>query len=261
MSTDVITGVNAYLDGELGPDEAAEVEALLDKDPAAKAAYDFFSQQKTQLSQFIEALNVSSHSLRTAHLERQFAVQIQKRSTPYKAYNYNSWIRATYQLTAACAFAAFGWLGHSTWSSQQSRMPDFVSEAIGAHMVFANDMDHPVEFTGDAINDATEWFTRKIGVPIEAPDLTAEGMDLVGSRLLGTHEGALAQFIYEHRNGLRYSLTLSRHLSEEPALALAVGDYGGGKVAYWTASDIDYALVGEDPTSFLETLVHRLDGS
>ena len=65
MKDDVQMGVNAYLDGELGPEEADEIEAQLDMDPEARAQFDAFSRQKTQINEAVDAnmLRVSSSSV------------------------------------------------------------------------------------------------------------------------------------------------------------------------------------------------------
>ena len=258
MTENVDMGVNAYLDGELGPEEAAEIEAQLDADPEARAQFDAFLLQKAQLGEAVDALDAKSWNLETARLERRLATAIHRRSMPHKVIAHRAWSRMGSQIAATFAFMAFGWWGHATWSSQATGLPEYVAEAMGAHLVFAEDMLHPVEFRGEDINDATTWFSEKVGVAIVAPDLSEQGMILVGTRLLGTREGPLAQFIYEHNNGERYSLTLHRHLANQPILPFEVVEYPSRTVGYWSTSDIDYAVIGAGNSTMIQTLAQRL---
>jgi anti-sigma factor RsiW len=258
MTEHVNMGVNAYLDGELGPEEAAEIEAELDEDPEARAQFDAFFLQKVQLSEAADALDTKPQNFETARLERRLATAIHWRSTPRKVISFSAWSRMGSQIAATFALVAFGWWGHATWSPLQSSVPEYVAEAIGAHLVFAEDVRHPVEFSNDEMDGATEWLSEKIGVPIVAPDLSDHGFFLIGSRLLGTKEGPLGQFIYENTNGGRYSLTLSRHLANQPVMAYQVAEYPNRTVGYWSTSEIDFALVGDDNAALLQLLAQNL---
>lgn len=258
MTDDVQMGVNAYLDGELGPEEAAEIEAQLDMDPEARAQFDAFSRQKTQINEAVDALDAKLGNLETARLQRRLASAIHRRSTPRRVIAYGAWGRMGTQLAATCALVAFGWWGHATWSQQELGLPEYVSEAVGAHIVFAEDLRYPVEFSGDETDGAIEWLSEKIGVRIVAPDLSEHGMMLIGSRLLGTKEGPLGQFIYENTNGGRYSLTLSRHLANQPILPFQTAEYPSGTVGYWSASEIDFALVGDDNGTLVRAMAQNL---
>jgi anti-sigma factor RsiW len=253
-------GVNAYLDGELGPEEAAEIEAELDEDPEARAQFDAFFLQKAQIGEVVDNLDVGQPNLETARLERRLASAIQRRSAPRATISFGAWSRMGSQIAATCALVAFGWWGHAKLSPQQSGVPEFVAEALGAHLVFAEDIEHPVEFSGDANDVTIAWFSEKVGVPIAAPNLSEHGMILVGSRLLGTKEGPLAQFVYENTNGGRYSLTLSRHLANEPVLAFQAVEYPNRSVGYWGTSEIDFALVGHGDAILMQTMAQNLGG-
>ena len=164
MSHTETIDVNAYLDGELGPDEAAEFEAHLDSDPEVRARLDAFAHQKDHLGEALTELASSGpRNLKTARLEKRLAAALHRRVAPRRSFIAGPWMHGGAQIAAACALVAFGWWGHASWSPQSSGVPDYVSEAVGAHRVFAEDMVQPVEFTGAAIEGATEWFSTKIG--------------------------------------------------------------------------------------------------
>jgi anti-sigma factor RsiW len=250
--------VNAYIDGELGPEEAAEIETQLDRDPELRAQFGAFSLQKVHLSEAVDAIAANPQNIETARLERRLASAIYRRSTPLETMTFGTWRRYGSQLAATFALVAFGWWAHEKWSPQGFGMPEYVAEAVGAHLVFAEDMQHPVEFSANEINGATDWFSEKIGVSISAPDLSEHGMTLVGSRLLGTKEGPLGQFIYETKSGGRYSLALRRHLPQQPIVPFQVADYPNRTVGYWSTSDIDYAMIGRGDTALIQAAAQEM---
>lgn len=264
--TGTITGtdridIDAYLDGELGPDEAAEIEARLEADPAARARFDADMRQREQVREALDMVaGAMPRSLQTARLERRLAAALARRIAPRPALRAGAWMRGAGQVAAACVLVAAGWWGNATLQPGAIGVPDYVSEAVGAHSVFAEDALRPAEFTGEAVSGAAEWFSAKVGVPVNVPDLADYGMAMVGARLLGTKEGALAQFIFEDRTGERYSLTLARHPDDSPIAPLHVVDYPDRTVGYWSTANLDFALVGRKDTVAVRALAADLSG-
>ncbi|KAA9005761.1 anti-sigma factor family protein [Histidinibacterium aquaticum] len=251
--------VNAYLDGELGPEEAAQIEARLEDDPEALAQLETFARQKDDVAYALASISAKTPpNLKTARLERRLANALYNRTRPDRGTVLAPVLRGAVQLAAACAFVAVGWWGHANWTPPTQGVPEYVSEAVGAHQVFAEDLDRPAEFTPASIDSATEWFSTKIGVPVAAPDLGRYELTLVGARLLGTKEGPLAQFIYEGDGGARYSLTLARHPDDRPLSPLQVVDYPGRSVGYWSTPNLDFALVGSSDRPELQDIVTTL---
>ncbi|MFD0982662.1 anti-sigma factor family protein [Tropicimonas aquimaris] len=236
--------LNAYIDGELGPDEAAELEARMAEDPDTLRAFETLVRQKTQVREALDALATGPANLKTERLKRRLASKLAGRASPARRLGVG-WLRPGAQIAAACALFAFGWWGHATVTTPPAGIPDYVSEAIGAHQVFADDPVYPVEFAGAAVDGVADWFAGKIGVPVAAPDLAEYGVTLVGARLLGTKEGPLAQYIYEDGRGARYSLTLAQHPEKEPIGPVTVVDYPNRSVGYWRTPKVDFAFVGE----------------
>ena len=92
--------------------------------------------------------------------------------------------------------------------------PRFVRDAVIAHAVFVPEVRHPVEVTAKDEAHLVQWLTRRLGAPVKAPVLQAEGFRLLGGRLLSGTEAPRAQFMYEDANGRRLTLyvTLLAHL-------------------------------------------------
>ncbi|ETX14308.1 hypothetical protein OCH239_04080 [Roseivivax halodurans JCM 10272] len=256
--------INAYLDGELGPDEAAEIEARLEGDPEAQERLEAYARHKDQIGDALAGIAATGPvPLKTARLEKRLAARLHRRQAP-RSFSAGPWLHGATRIAAAVTLVTLGWWGHAAWTppsmsvSKASGVPEYVSEAVGAHTVFAEDIVRPAEFTATDMDSAAEWFSAKIGVPVNAPDLGGYGMSVVGARLLGTKEGPLAQFIYEDAGGVRYSLTLAKHPDNRPVAPLQVVDYPDRAVGYWSTPNIDFALIGKTDGGSMQTLAADL---
>ncbi|WP_223274970.1 anti-sigma factor [Tateyamaria sp. syn59] len=237
---------NAYLDGQLGPEEAAEMEARLDDDPDEREAFEAMVRHKALIAEAADALDDSPTNLRTARLEQELVAALEKRATPPAEPARRGFFRPLVQVAAAVALVSFGWLGHGYISPVGAeRIPDYVSDAVGAHRVFVESGPYPVEFDAASANLAASWFMQNTGHAFDVPGLQSLGLDLIGAQLLGSDAGPLAQFLYEDDAGARVSLVVADHPEHLPLRALEVVEYPDRQVAYWRTSDLDYAIVSQ----------------
>ncbi len=241
--------IHAYLDGELGPDEAAEVEAYLQSDAEAMARFEQYARHKDLVREAGGSGTRDVADLKTAALERQLAGKLSTRAAHGAA---RSRRVVPFQIAAAVALVAVGWFGHAQFAPNAGGEPGYVAEAVGAHQVFAHDFIRPAEFGPDVNDEALAWLSTKLGQSVSVPALGPVGLELVGLRLLGTAEGPLAYFLYEKPDGTRVSLTLSRHPDGEPAVKFATYGDQGRHVGYWSAGSFDYALVAESDSAIRE---------
>ncbi|WP_052249757.1 anti-sigma factor [Tateyamaria sp. ANG-S1] len=237
------TSLHAYLDGQLGPEEAADIEALLDEDPEQRETFEAMARQKALIAEAAEALDRAPANLRTARLEQELTDALHKRVAPSKPFQPAGWM---VQMAAALALVSFGWVGHDYFSaSATAGVPGYVSDAVGAHRVFAESGPYPLEFDAASAGLVANWFAENTGHTLGVPGLEALGLDLVGARLLGSEVGPFAQFLYEDQEGGRVSLVVADHPEHLPLHALEVVNYPNRDVAYWRNSDLDYAIVSQ----------------
>ena len=235
--------LSAYLDGQLGPDEAAEVEALLDDDPEKREAFEEMARHKALIAEAAEALDGGPANLRTAQLERELTRALERRASPPARFAPPRWVA---QVAAAAALVSFGWLSHDYTSLRAAEnVPSYVSDAVGAHRVFAESGPYPLEFDATSASLAANWFAENTGHAFGVPGLQSLGLDLVGARLLGSDAGPLAHFLYEDQEGGRVSLVVADHPEHLPLQPLEVVSYPNREVAYWRNSDLDYAIVSQ----------------
>ena len=251
--TDFDPELMAYADGQLGPEEAAAVEARLAEDPAARDLVTALSLQSAQIRAAAEALDTAPVSLKTAALERELARSLAREG--WRARLAGPGLR---RIAASVMLFAAGWGGHMAWDAATTPYPGYVAEALGAHQVFAQDVIRPVEFRAEATEEALDWVAAKLDRKLEHPALDPLGLELVGTRMLGTREGPMAQFIYEDADGHRLSLIVAPHpegVREAPLRYASVDDL---RVGYWRDARLDYAVMAQTSELQIEAVAHEV---
>lgn len=133
-------------------------------------------------------------------------------------------------------------------------------QAAVAHAVFVPEVRHPVEVGADQHAHLVAWLSKRLGAPLQPPNLDEADYRLVGGRLLPGDSGEVAQFMYE--NAARNRLTLYvRPAAPPPAdTAFRYARENGIDVFYWTDDRFGYALsgnTGREDMLRLATLVYR----
>ena len=118
-----------------------------------------------------------------------------------------------------------------------------VKQAAAAHRVFSVEVRHPVEVWAEEAH-LIAWLSKRVGTPLEAPDLASHGFRLVGGRLLPTAEGSAAQLMYEDQAGRRVTAYMTANVSGGET-AFRFAEEGRLAAFYWLEGPLGYALVGE----------------
>lgn len=98
------------------------------------------------------------------------------------------------------------------------------------------------------------------GKPLKVPDLTAQGFELVGGRLLPGDSGARAQFMFQNTAGSRVTLYLGAvEVAATPGLSGKETGFRYEPQAevpsfYWVDQGFGYALAGHLPREALMKL-------
>jgi anti-sigma factor RsiW len=247
--TDFDPELHAFIDGRLDPEAAAEFDARLDADPELQRYLEAMIGDRDAIRGAADALDIAPTNLRTAALERKLAKSLQRRR----------WQAAitgpvSKQMAAGVVMFAFGWSAHMTLAPTAGVYPSYVAEGLGAHTVFADDAVYPVEFTPEATTAALDWMSEKLKRKINSPALDALGLELVGTRLSGTREGPLAQFIYEDQSGNRLSLVVMPHPEGAPEADLRVAREDTNSVGYWSNAALDFAVIANTSNLQIETV-------
>jgi anti-sigma factor RsiW len=163
---------------------------------------------------------------------------------------------------AAALLLIVGGAGSGWWLRDRSAAPvaagpSFVADALSAHQVYAVEVRHPVEVDAGQADHLVTWLSRRLGFQVTAPDLTGQGFELVGGRLLPASTGPAAQLMYQDASGRR--LTLYCRSSVDPAeTAFRYARDGQLSALYWRDHGAAWALLGELPRDELLRVAHRV---
>jgi anti-sigma factor RsiW len=161
---------------------------------------------------------------------------------------------------AASVLLAFavGWISHGQWEARgpasalaRARpVTEFGHQAVVAHVVFSPEVRHPVEVTAAQQDHLVQWLSKRLGRPLKVPDLTGQGYELVGGRLLSGGQGPRAQFMYQSPKGERLTLYVgalegARDGQAVRETAFRFTTEAGTSSFYWVDQGFGYALAGK----------------
>jgi anti-sigma factor RsiW len=161
---------------------------------------------------------------------------------------------------AASVLVAFavGWISHGQWVARgpasllaRARpVTEFGHQAVVAHVVFSPEVRHPVEVTAAQQDHLVQWLSKRLGRPLKVPDLTGQGYELVGGRLLSGGQGPRAQFMYQSPKGDRLTLYVgalegARDGQASRETAFRFTSEAGASSFYWVDQGFGYALAGK----------------
>jgi anti-sigma factor RsiW len=167
------------------------------------------------------------------------------------------------------ASAASGWWMHSN----QVVLPEietpamsFAKQATSAHLVYAPDVRHPVEFGADQEENMLLWLSERLGAPVHVPRLQNIGFALVGGRLLPAGGQPAAQLMYEDPQAKRITLYIRSRweatTSGQPEKSVSYATEGDVGLVYWIEGPFAYALIGamdrEQLFATADTVQHQL---
>lgn len=227
--------LHAYVDEQLNPAEKLKMEEWLSKHPDDAATVHAYILQNQLMRQAFST--VAEEDIPEVMKE-----QLKGGKQPVSSF-ISGWrqVAASILLIGLGLFAGWGsqFLGNQ---AQQIEPQIFASSAIGAHKVFVSEVRHPVEVTAVEEVHLVKWLSKRLGTRIKAPDLTGQGFELMGGRLLSEGEKPAAQLMYEKAEGQRLTLYV-RGSEKQEDTAFQFVTNGGVSAFYWIDQDYAYAMV------------------
>ncbi len=224
--------INAYVDGELGPETQAQVERHLGaeaEDARRVADYRAIGEALHALYDPVMAEPVPA---------RLLAATERPRSAPLV------WsMRIAAVLALLLVGGTGGWLLRQSTSDGVTAEIALARHAIEAHRLYSVEVRHPVEVAADEEAHMTTWLSRRLGKPIKPPALAGAGFRLVGGRLLPADDKPAAQFMYENAGGQR--LTLYFAVAAGGDTSYRYVQDGGTQALFWYIDGFGCALTGE----------------
>ncbi|WP_166415969.1 anti-sigma factor family protein [Cochlodiniinecator piscidefendens] len=227
--------LHAFVDGQLNPKESEQVEAYLNANPdKAQEIADWQLQNEA-----INALYPAPEAIAPLPLAAN------RNRAPFGA------IAAS--VAALAVGLGIGWFSRGSLERDNTITAELIGDAITAHAVYAADPHRPVEIGASEEELLLRWLSNRVGRPLTAPNLSDQGYQLVGGRLLSVSEGPAAQFMYENDDGVRVTLFAIRaETSTLASFTYQETDEGNG--FYWEDETLRYAIVGDISRDTLNAL-------
>jgi len=258
--------IHSLVDSQLSPAERATLQVRLEQDDSAKATLAKWHQQRSALRglyQGIEDEALPAPLLAAAHQ----AISSQQ--------SINAWWRWGGMAAGVILAFSIGWIASSTWHgdgqvgatspalAKAQAEQAFARQASFAHVVYAPEVRHPVEVSAADQAHLIQWLSKRLGRPLKVPNLSDQGFELVGGRLLPGDAGARAQFMFQNTAGTRITLYLG---AVDKVLAAGRAQETGFRFSadgpipdfYWIDQGFGYALAGPVPHADLMKLAEAV---
>lgn len=230
--------IHLALDDELPEDERAAYQMWLEANPDMKARSLRFAADNAALrGLFSGVLDEPVPARLTAAVKGDAP---KRKATP-------PWWRMA---AAAALLVAGGLGGYMIGASGLGFGPDpddrMAELAIAAHQTFAADKNRPVEVDGSDPAYLTGWLSKRTGLKLVAPDLSNNGFQLLGGRLVPAGGSTAALMLYADEQGNRISVYVIAEGSERSKGTLTLAS-GGPEAIYWQDEGYGCVIVGTLP--------------
>lgn len=232
--------LQAYVDGALDGDSRARIAAWLADHPEDAARIAAYGAQ-------IAALHDAYDPILGEPAPAALRAAVHRQPT--------RWRRIAASIALVLIGGAAGWSLNEYWPAATN----VAQKAIGAHAMFVAEKRHAVEVQASEEIHLVRWLSKRLGQPVKAPDLIAQGYRLVGGRLLPDNGRPAAQFMYENAAGVRLTVYVRRNAGGPETEFRFTADRGVSAF-YWVDADLAYVLAGPiDRPGLLEVakIVHR----
>ena len=232
LTDDARLRVHAYIDGELDPAHALEVERQLASDPALAAERAGVEALHRLIREQLPR-EPAPHAL-ARRIEAGIGVPQASRRSPQP-----SW-RALAASVALAAFVASG----STWFALRPGPTATVADMVVANHLRALMAPQPIDVASSDQHTVKPWFDGRIPVSPRVVDLSQQGFPLVGGRIDVIGRVPVPTLVYRRRQHL---ISLSSVPSNASAILEAVPhaiagynivSWTDGGLTYWAVSDV-----------------------
>jgi anti-sigma factor RsiW len=234
--------VHAYVDGELDPAHALEVERMLADDPALAAERERVEALRGAIRERLPREQAPPE------LARRIAAAIGLRSAAAQPPSRLS-ARPSWRALAASVLVAAVVASGATWFIGEGRGPDATADMVVASHMRALMAPASIDVASSDRHTVKPWFNGRIPEAPRVVDLAAEGFPLVGGRVDVIGRAPVATLVYRHRQHL---ISLSA-VAGGRALPSGRAQIAGYNVLSWSDDGVAYWAVSDLALGDLET--------
>lgn len=245
-----IRDIHMALDGEMPAEERADFEAWLDANPEMKARNTRFTDDARRLREAFAGV-----------LGEPVPERLVELVTDGKPRTRPSWLAGWRSVAAAAVIFAAGITGGFLAGTSGGPMRggaenELAERAIGAYVTYAVDRGRAVEVGGADRPYLEGWLSKRTGLKLVAPDLTGDGFELLGGRLLPGTESPAALLVYKDQAGNQISIYMVAE-GDAKTRGTYTAKAGGPTAIYWLNSNYGCAIVGSLPPERLDEVARN----
>jgi anti-sigma factor RsiW len=221
--------LHAYVDNELPAERRGDVEAWL-------AAHADDSERVRSWRVMADALHARYDAVADEPVPKRLEIERLVRQP-------RRWVYGAVA-AAVLAFVAgggAGWMARGVVASP-SQFQNFTEDALDAHRLYVVEVRHPVEVPGSERDHLQQWLTKRCGWDVRAPELAADGLKLVGGRLLPGPTGPASFLMYESASGERFTVYTAKASAETTQMRYAAD--GKDSALFWADRGVGYVVSG-----------------
>lgn len=240
--------IHLAIDGEMPPEDRAAYEDWLDASPDMKA-------RAARLTSDRDALRSAFADVADEPLPARWSALLRGDASgpPRRAYSPWWFAAAAVLLLAVGAGGGFVAGGTARPDAAGAAGERFVAQAIEAHVLYAAEKRHVVEVGADESEHLLGWLSNRVGLELVAPNLTTQGLQFLGGRLLPLDGRKAAQFMYQDGAGNRVSLYVAAEKSAGDT-GFRLASAGATNAYYWLDGGYGCALAGDLPAERLRAV-------
>jgi anti-sigma factor RsiW len=236
--------LNAYADGELDATEREKLERQLREDAETRAAMDGIRQQTAAL-----------HAAYDAVLDEPIPAHLLAAVKAGRNWHFSQIAAVAASLVMLLAGGFGGWfLAHETRTPKSF---DLAQDALVAHEIYTADVKHPVEIAAADKDVLQSWLSKRMGIKVNIPDITANGYQFLGGRLLTAAAAPAGQLMYEAADKGRLTVFFGSNPTGKEE-ALRVVHKVGLITCYWQERNFSFAVTGDMKLEEMMRLAHDI---
>lgn len=238
--------LQAYVDQQLPVERQQQVEDYLQHHPAAAAKVAAYQQLNLAITELYDPIAQQPIPDRLLDIRPDYR---------------QPWRAAAAIFVWLTLGGVIGWFAHTPFGDDndpnQLLTLDLSQPAALAHSLFSPEKRHPVEVPASEQAHLQAWLSKRLDTPVQAPDLSAQGYQLLGGRLLPSSNGKAAQFMYQHAGGQRLTLYLRPGDWPNAHLSMRTAHMNNLNTYYWTRDAIGYAVTADLPLDTLQPMARN----
>jgi len=224
--------IQALVDDRLDPTRRTEIENWLVLNPDAAARVADLRAQRVTVQQAFDGL-----------LDRPVPARLRNIGATQPAGVGPVW-RMAAMVTLVVMGAVGGWFANEALAPDEAVTTAFTRDAVRAHSLYVGEKRHAVEVNATEEKHLVAWLSRRLQNELVAPDLSEQGYQLVGGRLLpASVAGPAAQFMYETEAGERITIYIEQDQSGR-GNDFRFTAYDGVSAFWWKDGPLAYVLIG-----------------